>query len=112
MIGGAVAIVPALIVPVVILVGLLLQPILRRLSGDTMVQGQNKQSLMVEIIAAIKTLKTVRGFGSLYERWMQSVALQDNYSHRMKYFRPVGSKHRCRPVSNSIKSALLCMVSI
>ena len=85
MIGGAVAIVPALIVPVVILVGLLLQPVLRRLSGDTMTQGQNKQSLMVEIIGAIKTLKTVRGFGSLYERWMQSVALQDNYSHRMKY---------------------------
>lgn len=85
MIGGPVAIVPALIVPAVILVGLLLQPILKRLSGDTMAQGQNKQSLMVEIIAAIKTLRTVRGFGSLYERWMQSVALQDNYSHRMKY---------------------------
>ena len=85
MIGGAVAIVPALIVPIVILIGLLLQPVLRRLSGDTIVQGQNKQSLMVEIIAAIKTLKTVRGFGSLYDRWMESVALQDNYSHRMKY---------------------------
>ena len=111
MIGGAVAIVPALIVPVVILVGLLLQPILRRLSGDTMVQGQNKQSLMVEIIAAIKTLKTVRGFGSLYERWMQSVALQDNYSHRMKYSAS-WLKAQCRPVSSSIKSALLCMVSI
>ncbi len=84
-IGGMVAVIPALIVPVVIIFGLFLQPLIKRLSKDNLEQGQNKQSVMVEMIGAIKTLKTVRGIDTLHRRWMKSVATQSAISHKGKY---------------------------
>lgn len=53
-IGGPVAAVPAVIVPLVILFGLLLQPIIKRMSELSLMQGKSKQAVMVEMIGALE----------------------------------------------------------
>jgi len=70
------AAVPTMIVPIVIGSGLLMQPIMRRLTLAGMMQGQSKQAVMVEMISALETLKTMRGLSMLRRRWLQSVVNQ------------------------------------
>ena len=72
-IGGAVAAVPALIVPCVILFAFILQPILKRFTQSVAAQGKNKQSVIVEMLGALETVKTTQGNDILRNRWMRSV---------------------------------------
>lgn len=76
LIGGPVAAVPALVVPSVILFGVLIQPIMRRLTLAGMMQGRGKQAVMVEMISGLETLKSIRGLSLLRTRWLQSVVNQ------------------------------------
>jgi len=73
LIGGPIAIVPALIVPLVILFGLGLQPIIKRMTELSQAQGKSKQAVMVEMISALETVKTVQGISMLRNRWLNSV---------------------------------------
>lgn len=69
MLGGAVVIVPLIMVPLVILSGWLTQPAMDRLSAKSMTQGLHKQSVLVETIGALETIKAV-GAGQLMRgRW-------------------------------------------
>lgn len=83
-IGGPVAVIPGLIVLAVLAVGLLMQPILRRLTLAGMMQGRGKQAVMVEMIAALETLKTVRGLSLLRTKWLQSVVNQASSSRKSR----------------------------
>ena len=76
MIGGPVAAVPAMIVLGVVGFGLILQPIMRRLTLSGMMQGQGKQAVMVEMISGLETIKTMSGLSMLRQRWLQSVVNQ------------------------------------
>ncbi len=76
MIGGPVAAVPAMIVIFVVVFGLILQPIMRRLTFNGMMQGQGKQAVMVEMISALETVKTITGISMLRKRWLSSVVSQ------------------------------------
>lgn len=83
-IGGPVATVPALIVPVVILFGLALQPIIKRMSELAQSQGKSKQAVIVEMIAALDTVKTVQGISMLRNRWLNSVIHQSQSTTKTK----------------------------
>jgi len=83
-IGGPVAAVPALIVPVVILFGLALQPIIKRMSELAQSQGKSKQAVIVEMIAALDTVKTVQGISMLRNRWLNSVIHQSQSTTKTK----------------------------
>lgn len=84
-IGGPVAAVPAMIVPIVILFGLILQPIMRRLAALGVMQGQGKQAVMVEMISALETVKTIPGISLLRKRWLQSTVNQSVSSRRTRF---------------------------
>jgi ATP-binding cassette subfamily C protein LapB len=84
-IGGPVATVPALIVPIVILFGLLLQPIMRKISDMSAAQGQSKQAVMVELLSSLHTVKTVRGISILRNRWFQGVLNQGTAQRRSRF---------------------------
>lgn len=75
-IGGWIAAVPGVIVLTVIVVGLLIQPIIRRLSQNSQLDGQHKQSVLVEVLHGLETLKTLRGVNLFEQRWMKSVKHQ------------------------------------
>ena len=84
-IGGPVATVPALIVPIVILFGLLLQPIMRKISDMSAAQGQSKQAVMVELLSSLHTVKTVRGISIFRNRWFQGVLNQGTAQRRSRF---------------------------
>lgn len=85
LIGGPVAAVPALIVPMVIIFGLLLQPIMRKISDMSSAQGQSKQAVMVELLSSMHTVKTVRGISILRNRWFQGVLNQSKAQRRSRF---------------------------
>lgn len=75
-IGGMVAIVPTIIVIIVIVAGLTIQPIIRKLTFNASQEGQSKQSVIVEVLSGMETLKTLRGISILRDRWIDSVDRQ------------------------------------
>ena len=85
-IGGPVAAVPAVIVIVVIIAGLLIQPVIRKLSFNAAQDGQSKQSVIVEVLSGMETLKTLRGINILRDRWMDSVDRQGITSAKSKFW--------------------------
>jgi len=85
-IGGPVAAVPAVIVIVVIIAGLLIQPIIRKLTFNAAQDGQSKQSVIVEVLSGMETLKTLPGIGFLRERWVDSVDRQGITSAKSKFW--------------------------
>lgn len=85
-IGGPVAAVPAVIVVVVIIAGLLIQPVIRKLSFNAAQDGQSKQSVIVEVLAGMETLKTLKGIGMLRDRWVSSVDRQGITSAKSKFW--------------------------
>ena len=84
LIGGPVAAVPAVIVPLVILFAFLLQPIIRRMTELSQSQGKSKQAVMVEMISALETVKTTQGISMLRNRWLTSVLHQSKSSTKTK----------------------------
>lgn len=84
--GGAIAAVPAVIVLTVIGVGILIQPMVRRLTANAMADGQSKQSVLVEVLSGLETLKTLPGIGLLRDRWMSSVSHQGEFSAQARFW--------------------------
>ena len=85
-IGGFVAAVPAIIVVVVIIAGLLIQPIIQKLTFNASKDGQSKQSVIVEVLSGMETLKTLPGIGILRDRWIKSVESQGITSAKSKFW--------------------------
>ena len=85
-IGGFVAAVPALIVVVVITMGLLIQPIIQKLTFNASQDGQSKQSVIVEVLSGMETLKTLPGIGILRDRWVKSVESQGVTTAKSKFW--------------------------
>ncbi len=72
-IGGPVAIVPALAVPIVLLVGIFIQPFLSRFSKEGMQQGHSKQGTLVEMVSGLETLKSLGSDKLFHDRWEKAV---------------------------------------
>jgi len=85
-IGGPVAAVPAVIVVLVIIAGLIIQPVIRKLSFNAAQDGQSKQSVIVEVLAGMETLKTLKGINILRDRWVDSVDRQGITSAKSKFW--------------------------
>jgi ATP-binding cassette subfamily C protein LapB len=90
MIGGAVVIVPAIMVPLVILVGWLTHPALERLSARAMGEGLLKQSVLVEAIGGLETVKTAGAAPLLSQRWNKAVELHSDSSLRQRLVAAIG----------------------
>ena len=85
-IGGNIAFVPGSIVPVVIVFGLILQPVLKQISEDSQKDGQAKQTVLGEMINGLETVKTVSGGTVLKTRWMDAVNAQSKTSIKSRIF--------------------------
>lgn len=89
-IGGWVALVPALMVPVVILVGWLTHPALERLSARAMGEGLLKQSVLVETIGGLETVKAAGAGPLLSRRWLKAVEEHSDSSLRQRLVAAIG----------------------
>lgn len=85
-IGGKLVWVPVVVIPVVLLVGWIVQPILARLSASSMNQGLTKQGVMVETLSGLETVKSTSGAAVLEERWQQAVDGHADVSRKQRGF--------------------------
>mgnify|MGYP001316546491 FL=1 len=76
-IAGPLAIVPILIVPLVLGVSAIIQPILKRFSDKNLVNQQGKMVILHELLNNVETVRTVAGGKFLHNKWNSSV---DNQS--------------------------------
>jgi len=76
MIGGPLAIVPAIAVPLILLLGLIIQPFLARYAEQAFAEGQAKQGVLVETITGLETIKTSNIAPLMRKRWEDSIHFQ------------------------------------
>ena len=83
-VGGPLALVPAIAVPLVLIIGVAVQPILSRMAERSHSEGQNKQSVLVETISGLETIKTIGASAVMRQRWDRALAHQSDYSSRSR----------------------------
>lgn len=75
-IGGPLAIVPAVAVPLTLAIGLFVQPLLSRFTRESSVEGQTKQSVLMETLNGMETLKSTGAEPVMRARWKDTVRAQ------------------------------------
>ncbi|WP_206244919.1 type I secretion system permease/ATPase [Novosphingobium terrae] len=88
--GGWVVLVPLAMVPLVILSGLATYPALDRLSAKSMGEGLAKQSVLVETLGAIETVKTSGAGGLMGRRWLSAIDHHAQSSLRQRLVGAIG----------------------
>ena len=78
LIAGPLAYVPLSAVPLVILVGLLIQPFMARLTKKTMSTGMNKQAVLVETLSGLESVNSVGAGGLMKRRYMSALVSQSD----------------------------------
>ena len=72
-IGGIIGLVPVFAVPIIVLVGIILQRQLRDIIQMTFRCGAQKQGLLIESLTAMETIKSMSAEGVLQRKWEQLV---------------------------------------
>ena len=75
-IGGPMVYVPMVLIPAMLLVGVALQPAMRRLVQTGYEDGQTKHSVLVEAIAGLETIKSLGAGPVMRARWQRAIAHQ------------------------------------
>jgi ATP-binding cassette subfamily C protein LapB len=91
LIGGPVVLVPLLMIPLVVGVGLLTQPALDRLSNRAMGEALSKQAVLVETIGGLETVKASRAGRLLSGRWMSAMDRHADSSLRQRLVGTIGT---------------------
>ncbi|MGX2967186.1 type I secretion system permease/ATPase [Ursidibacter sp. B-7004-1] len=84
LIGGKLAIVPMILIPLVIIVGLLVQPKIAYYMTASMKEASQRQGLVVEAIEGIETLKVNNATSWAQQRWDQYTAKTASIQTKMK----------------------------
>ena len=90
LIGGPLALVPAVSVPVVLLTGLLLQGPLQRISQRTFKEAAQKHGLLVESISGLETIKSLGAEGQIQRRWENFVGATATSATKARFFAALG----------------------
>ena len=84
MVGGKLAIVPLILIPLVIIVGLLAQPKIAYYMNSSMRESSQRQGLVVEAIEGLETLKVNNATSWAQQRWDQYTAKTAAVQTKMK----------------------------
>ena len=105
LIAGPLAVIPLTAVPIVLLIGISIQPFLSRVSDDIGNHNQEKQSILVETISGIESVKVLGGGDLVKNRWEQA-ATEHSSSSRV-------SRTLAAIATNAAQSAQqICLVGI
>ncbi len=105
LISGPLAVIPLTAVPLVLLVGIAIQPFLSRVSEEIGGHNQEKQSILVETISGIESVKVLGGGKLVKERWKKA-ATEHSSSSRI-------SRSLAAIATNAAQSAQqICLVGI
>ena len=67
--GARAEAVPGVVVLLVLLVGLLVQPIVKRKAFNAQIDSQNKHSVLIELLTGLETIKSLRGISLFKDRY-------------------------------------------
>ena len=84
LIGGWIVMVPVALIPLVIITALLSQPIMNRLSAQSLGEALGKQAVLVDTIGSLETVKSANAGAMLSERWDQAVSGHASASLRQR----------------------------
>jgi ATP-binding cassette, subfamily C, bacterial LapB len=83
-IGGWLVMVPVVLIPLVVITGLASQPVMRRLSAESLSEAMGKQAVLVETIGSLETVKSANAGAMLSERWDKAVMSHAGASLRQR----------------------------
>ena len=86
MIGGNIALVPLAAVPLVIGIGLAIQPIMARLASGAMSTGMSKQSVLVETLNGLETIQATGAGRLMRKRFEEATASQSELGLKSRIF--------------------------
>jgi len=78
LIGGPIAWVPLIAIPVMILSGLAVQPQLKRLINESQEDGHHKHAILVETLSGLETIKSLGAGALMRRRWQDAVTHQSH----------------------------------
>lgn len=84
MVGGQLAFIPLAIIPIIVIVGLAIQPFLARYILASMKEGSQRQGLAVEAVEGVETLKANNAAPWAQKRWDQFTAASAYYGMKVK----------------------------
>lgn len=84
LVGGPLAVIPALAVPLVLLTGIAVQPFLARLADQSFSDNQSKQSVLVETMSGLETIKTTAAARQMRTRWAEAIDGQSEHGARSR----------------------------
>lgn len=84
LLGGWLVMVPLAMIPIVIGAALATQPMMKRLSAETLGESMGKQSVLVETIGSIETVKSANAGNILTQRWDDAVGRHAGASLRQR----------------------------
>ena len=84
LIGGSIVWVPLLMIPVVVFTALATNPLMRRLSAQTLGEALGKQAVLVETIGSLETVKSANAGNMLSSRWDTAVQAHAGASLRQR----------------------------
>ncbi|MEX0373538.1 type I secretion system permease/ATPase [Spiribacter roseus] len=82
LIGGPLALVPLIAVPLVLIIGVAIQPLLGRIAEDSFQEGRSKQGILVEAISGLETIKAVGAGQLVRERWEEGIRSHSDVSRK------------------------------
>lgn len=90
-IAGVVALVPAIAVVLVILVGLIIQVPVSHTVGKAQSESAHRHSLLFESLTGLETIRTSGAEGQLQRQWEQLVAQNARTSERLRFLTSLGT---------------------
>jgi len=90
LIGGPIAIIPAVAIPIVVLTGLLVQLPLRRVTKATFREAAQKHGLLIESITGLETIRASGGEGSAQRLWEDAVDATATSTTKARFFATIG----------------------
>ncbi len=86
LVGGPLAYIPLICVPIVIFTGLIVQPFLAKLSVDGMKSGMSKQGVLVETLNGLETIKATGSAGLMRKRFNEATSNQSDFGIKSRVF--------------------------
>ena len=83
--------VPLLIIPMVIFVGLVVQPFLKKMAQSSVKGGEAKQTVLLETLQNIETVKSISGAEKLRRRWLDAVDEQAEVNVKTKFYNQIAT---------------------
>jgi len=85
LIGGSLFWIPFLVIPIIFIIGLLLQLPLIRLTQKSYQYAAEKQATLIESLAAIEAVKTTGAESTMQNRWEEIIKLASNNSMKLRF---------------------------